>query len=34
MKNQMTKMIAAIMLLASGFVANANENEREICLKT
>lgn len=27
-------MIAAIMLFASGFVANANENEREIRLKT
>jgi len=34
MKKQMTKMIAAMILLASGFLANANENEREITLKT
>lgn len=34
MKKQMTKMIAAMVLLASGFLANANENEREISLKT
>ena len=34
MKNQMTKIIAGIVLLASGFVATANEGNREISLKS
>ena len=34
MKNQITKVMLAIVLLASGFLANANEREREIYLKT
>lgn len=34
MKNQITKAVAAIVLLASGFMASANESEREISLST
>ncbi len=34
MKNQITKVMVAIVLLASGFLANASENEREIYLKS
>lgn len=34
MKNQITKAAAAIVLLASGFLASANESEREISLST
>lgn len=34
MKNQITKTVAAIVLLASGFLASANESEREISLST
>lgn len=34
MKTQITKVMVAMMLLASGFLANANEGEREISLKT
>ncbi len=34
MKTQITKTLLAIALLAAGFVANANENEREIELTT
>lgn len=34
MKTQITKTLMAIALLAAGFVANANENEREIELTT
>lgn len=34
MKNQITKVLAAIVLLASGFVATANEKDRGITLKS
>ena len=34
MKNQITKVLAGLILLASGFLATANEKEREITLKT
>lgn len=34
MKKQITKAVAAIVLLASGFLASANESEREISLST
>ncbi|NVK85687.1 MAG: hypothetical protein HWE21_15285 [Cytophagia bacterium] len=34
MKNQITKIVAAIILLASGFAATANEKDREITLKS
>lgn len=34
MKNQITKIAAAIILLASGFAATANEKDREITLKS
>lgn len=34
MKNQITKIVAAIVLLASGFAARANEKDREITLKS
>lgn len=34
MKNQITKVLVGLILLASGFLATANEKEREITLKT
>lgn len=34
MKKQITKAVAAIVLLASGFIASANESEREVSLTT
>lgn len=34
MKKQITKVLAAIILLTSGFLASANESEREISLTT
>ncbi|MBO3700597.1 hypothetical protein [Roseivirga sp. E12] len=34
MKKQITKAVAAIVLLASGFLVSANESEREISLST
>mgnify|MGYP005813202587 CR=1 FL=1 len=34
MKTQITKVMVAMMLLASGFLANANEGNREISLST
>lgn len=34
MKKQITKAVAAMVLLASGFLASANESEREVSLST